>query len=174
MAAKKETTEARVRAAAPVRGSRGKTREGAFFPVSPPRAGLPHDCAEALSEIKQRIQAERQRVVMAANVAMVLFYWDIGRLILERQERAGWGAKVIDRLSAGLRAAYPDMKGLSPRNLKYMRAFTAAWPDRKIVQEPLARIPWYHHIALMEKCRTPEERIWYVRQSADRRRVRVA
>ena len=98
---------------------------------------------------------------------MVLLYWDIGRMILERQDRAGWGAKVIDRLSADLRAAYPDMKGLSPRNLKYMRAFAAAWPGRAIVQEVLARIPWYHHIVLMEKCRSPEERLWYARQSAE-------
>ena len=112
MAAKKETTEARVRAAAPARGSRGKTREGAFFPVSPLRAGLPRDYAETLSAIKQRIQAERQRVVMAANAAMVLFYWDIGRMILERQERAGWGAKVIDRLSADLRAGLPGHEGV--------------------------------------------------------------
>jgi predicted nuclease of restriction endonuclease-like (RecB) superfamily len=167
MAARKKTAKAPVRAAAPARGSRGKAREGAFFPVSPPRAGLPRDYAETLSEIKQRIQAERLRVVMAANAAMVLLYWDIGQTILERQEHAGWGAKVIDRLSADLRAAYPDMKGLSPRNLKYMRAFAAAWPGRAIVQEVLARIPWYHHIALMEKCRTPEERLWYARQSAE-------
>lgn len=167
MAARKKTAKTPVRAAAPARGSRGKTREGASFPVSPPRAGLPRDYAETLGEIKQRIQAERLRVVLAANTAMVLLYWDIGRMILDRQERAGWGAKVIDRLAADLRAAYPDMKGLSPRNLKYMRAFAAAWPERAIVQEVLARIPWYHHIALMEKCRTPEERLWYARQSAE-------
>ena len=142
-----------MRTAAQAPGSRVKTRQGAFFPVSPSRAGLPRDYAETLSEIKQRIQAERLRVVMAANAAMVLLYWDIGRMILDRQERAGWGAKVIDRLSADLRAAYPDMKGLSPRNLKYMRAFAAAWSGRAIVQEVLARAPWYHHIALMEKCR---------------------
>jgi predicted nuclease of restriction endonuclease-like (RecB) superfamily len=98
---------------------------------------------------------------------MVLLYWDIGRMILDRQEREGWGAKVVDRLSADLREAYPDMQGLSPRNLKYMRSFAAAWPERAIVQEALARIPWYHHIALMEKCRTPEERLWYARQSAE-------
>ncbi len=63
-------------------------------------------------------------------------------MILERQERAGWGAKVIDRLAADLREAYPDMKGFSPRNLKYMRAFAAAWPDAEIVQRVVARLPW--------------------------------
>jgi len=126
MAARKKTIKAPVRAAAPTRGSRGRTREGAFFPVSPPRAGLPRDYAETLSAIKRRIQQERLRVVLAANSAMVLLYWDIGRMILDRQERAGWGAKVIDRLSSDLREATPEMQGLSPRNLKYMRAFAAA------------------------------------------------
>src|SRR3972149_7681145 len=118
MAARKKTTKAPGRAAAPTRGSRGKTREGAFFPVSPPRAGLPRDYAETLSAIKRRIQQERLRVVLAANSAMVLLYWDIGRRILDRQQREGWGAKVIDRLSADLREANPEMRGLSPRNLK--------------------------------------------------------
>lgn len=111
-------------------GSRGKTREGASFPAPPPLAGLPGDYAEALAEIKQRIQQERLRVILAANSAMVLLYWDLGRMILDRQELAGWGAKVIDRLSADLREAFADMKGFSPRNLKYMRAFAASWPER--------------------------------------------
>jgi hypothetical protein len=63
-------------------------------------------------------------------------------MILERQQRAGWGAKVIDRLAADLNEAFPDMRGFSPRNLKYMRAFAAAWPDRAMVQQVAARIPY--------------------------------
>ncbi|MFA5890995.1 MAG: PDDEXK nuclease domain-containing protein [Actinomycetota bacterium] len=150
------------------RVSRGRTHPGgASFPAAPPRAGLPRGYAKTLGEIKRRIREERLRVVLAANAAMVLLYWDIGRVILDRQESEGWGAKVIDRLAADLRGAFPDMRGFSPRNLKYMRAFAAAWPDREIVQEALAQVPWYHHIALMEKCRTPEERLWYARQSAE-------
>ncbi|MDE2140807.1 MAG: hypothetical protein KGL74_03675 [Elusimicrobia bacterium] len=82
-----------------------------------------------LPALKQRIGQERQRVVFSANVAMVALYWDVGRAILERQDQKGWGSKVIDRLSHDLHAAYPEMKGFSPRNLKYMRAFAAAWPD---------------------------------------------
>jgi hypothetical protein len=74
-------------------------------------------------------------MVMAANSSMVLLYWDIGRMILVRQEKEGWEAKVIDRLFADLRDAFPKMHGLSPRNLKYMRAFAAAWSDREIVQQ---------------------------------------
>lgn len=148
------------------RKSRGRRREDASFPVPPVTGELPEGYAAILGEIKERIRAERLRVVMAANVAMVILYWDIGRMILDRQEKEGWGAKVIDRLSADLRKAFPDMQGLSPRNLKYMRAFAAAWPQKEIVQEPLAQIPWYHHIALLQKCRSREERLWYARQSA--------
>jgi predicted nuclease of restriction endonuclease-like (RecB) superfamily len=143
-------------------GSRGKTREGASFPAPPPPAGLPGDYAEALAEIKQRIQQERLRVVLAANSAMVLLYWDLGRMILDRQERAGWGAKVIDRLSADLRQAFADMKGFSPRNLKYMRAFAAAWPERAIVQQLAAQIPWFHNCLLLDRVADPAARQWYI------------
>jgi predicted nuclease of restriction endonuclease-like (RecB) superfamily len=150
------------------RVSRGRVHPaGVSFPVAPPPSTTPSGYAKAFGEIKRRVQQERLRVVLAANTAMVRLYWDIGRVILDRQESEGWGAKVIDRLATDLRAAFPDMKGFSPRNLKYMRAFAAAWPERAIVQEPLARIPWFHHIALMEKCSTPEVRLWYARRSAE-------
>ena len=161
MARKRERGEAENRLAL------GRQREEARFPAAPARAGLPRDYADALGAIKRRIQEERLRVGLAANAAMVLLYWDIGRMILERQDRAGWGAKVIDRLAADLREAFPDMKGFSPRNLKYMRAFAAAWPERAIVQEALAQIPWYHHIALLEKLDGPAERLWYARQAME-------
>lgn len=127
---------------------------------------LPTGYAEILTDLKARIARERVRVVMSANAAMVLLYWDIGQVILQRQRVEGWGAKVVDRLSADLREAFPDMKGLSPRNLKYMRTFAEAWPDRAIVQEVLAQIPWYHHIALLDKLDDPEQRLWYARRSA--------
>jgi predicted nuclease of restriction endonuclease-like (RecB) superfamily len=170
LAARKKTAETpAVRAgSAPARASRGRTHPGgASFPVAPGRSELPRGYAKTLGEIKQRIQHERLRVVLSANSAMVLLYWDIGRMILDRQERAGWGARVIDRLAADLHEAFPDMKGFSPRNLKYMRALAAAWPERAIVQEALARIPWYHHIALLEKLDDPIERLWYARQAME-------
>ena len=74
--------------------------------------------------------------------------------------RAGVGAKVVDRLSHDLRDEFPDLNGFSPRNLKYMRKFAEIWPEREIVQEALARITWYHNLALMEKCKNPEDRLW--------------
>lgn len=73
----------------------------------------------------------------------------------------GWGAKVIDRLSFDLREQFPEMKGFSPRNLKYMRAFATAWPKREIVQEALAQLTWYQNLVLLEKLKTHEHRLWY-------------
>jgi len=144
---------------------RGRTREDASFPVRPAAHDMPHDYALMLEELKTRIQEERLRVVLSANAAMVLLYWDIGRVILDRQQREGWGAKVIDRLSTDLRQAFPDMRGLSPRNLKYMRAFASAWPERQIVQEGLAQITWYHNIALLERLGDSQTRLWYAQKT---------
>jgi predicted nuclease of restriction endonuclease-like (RecB) superfamily len=126
---------------------------------------LPASYATTFAELKTRIEAERLRVVLVANSAMVLLYWDVGRVILARQESEGWGAKVVDRLAADLTRAFPDMRGLSPRNLRYMRAFAAAWPNREIVQATLAGLTWYHNLALLEKLSTPEERLWYARKA---------
>jgi len=147
------------------RGQRGRTDRGATFPVAPAPAEAPPDYASLLSEIKQHIARERVRVVLASNAAMVVLYWDIGQRILDKQQAHGWGARIIDRLSADLRAAFPDMKGFSPRNLKYMRAFAQAWPERPIVQTAVAQLTWSHNVVLLEKLATAEQRLWYARQT---------
>lgn len=127
---------------------------------------MPSGYGGMLREIKERMRQARLRTVLAANASMVMAYWEVGRVILARQQEQGWGAKVIDRLSADLREAFPDMQGLSPRNLKYMRAFAAAWPDEAIVQGALAQIGWYQNIALLDKLDTPGERLWYAQKAA--------
>lgn len=75
---------------------------------------------------------------------------------------------MIDRLSADLRQRFPGARGYSPRNLKYMRAFAAAWPDREVVQESLAQLPWYHQIALIEKLDSTDQRLWYAAAALDK------
>jgi predicted nuclease of restriction endonuclease-like (RecB) superfamily len=147
------------------RKQRGGVDREVMFPVAPVAAESPASYAEVLADLKQRIGHERLRVVMASNAAMVMLYWDIGQRILDKQNSEGWGARVIDRLSADLREAFPDMKGFSPRNLKYMRGFAAAWPEREIVQAPLAQLTWYHNLALLEKLDDPEQRLWYARRA---------
>ena len=128
---------------------------------------LPPDYAAWLAELKTRIHNAQQRATLAVNRELVLLYWQIGRDILERQAREGWGAKVIERLAQDLRNAFPEMKGFSPRNLKYMRSFAEAWPDESIVQEVLAQLPWYHQLALLDKLNTADERRWYAAKAIE-------
>lgn len=111
-----------------------------------------------LSELKGRIHNAQQRATLAVNRKLVLLYWQIGRDILTRQAEQGWGAKVIERLANDLRAAFPDMKGFSPRNLKYMRAFAEAWPDKPFVQQAAAQLPWGHNLVLLDRLPGPKTR----------------
>ncbi|MBE2293331.1 MAG: DUF1016 domain-containing protein [Phycisphaerales bacterium] len=124
-------------------------------------APAPEGYVDWLAELKSRIHSAQQRATLVVNRELVLLYWQIGRDILRHQAQQGWGAKVIDRLAHDLRIAFPNMKGFSPRNLKYMRAFAEAWPDAEFVQAVLAQLPWYHHLALLNKLDSPENRRWY-------------
>jgi len=128
---------------------------------------LPTGYASWHDEVKTRIRGAQVRSAVAVNAELVLLYWSIGRDILARQQKEGWGAQVIDRLSADLRTAFPEIKGLSSRNLKYMRAFAEAWPDRRIVQGPLAQLTWFHNLALLEKLDRAEQRLWYARRAVE-------
>jgi predicted nuclease of restriction endonuclease-like (RecB) superfamily len=152
---------------ADARSVRGSRKDAVSFPVPPPALESPAGYAEALAEIKGRIQSERLRAVMAANSAMILLYWDIGRLILDRQQRQGWGARVIDRLSADLRADFPDLTGLSPRNLLFMRSFAAAYQESEMVKQLVSQLPWGHIIRLLQGVKEPDIRHWYIKASIE-------
>lgn len=121
----------------------------------------PEGYADWLADLKGRIHTAQQRATLAVNRELVLLYWQIGRDILARQAEQGWGTKVIERLAHDLRAAFPEMKGFSPRNLKYMRAFAQAWPDAEFVQQAVAQLPWGHNLVLLDRLNTPAERCWY-------------
>lgn len=117
--------------------------------AEPPPVSLlpvPGGYAEWLTELKSCIYAAQQRTALAANRELVRLYWQIGRDILERQAREGWGAKVIERLAHDLRTAFPDMKGFSRANLMSMRAFAEAWPDESFIQQAVGHLPWGHNL----------------------------
>ncbi len=120
-----------------------------------------------VGDLKKRIAESRHRASLSVNRELILLYWGIGRDILIRQGREGWGAKVIDRLAVDLGRAFPEMTGLSARNLKYMRAFADAWPDGEFVQRVVAQLPWGHNVSLLDTVKVPEERAWYARQTIE-------
>lgn len=120
-----------------------------------------------LQELKSRIRSAQVKAAIAVNQELIVLYWQIGRDIVERQQIQGWGAKVIDQLAKDLKREFPDMTGLSVRNLKYMRSFAEAYPRLEIVQRSVAQLPWRHNIALLEKVKKPTERIWYAQKALE-------
>ena len=117
-----------------------------------------------IENIKREIKAAQYRAVVHANADMLLLYHDIGCVI---NEHKSWGNKFIDNLATDLRMAFPESKGYSVRNLKYMAKFAETYPDREFVQTVSAQIPWSHNIAILEKVKEPEQRIWYIRKTAE-------
>lgn len=125
------------------------------------RVSVPADYGRWLAALKSRIEGARAQAALAANAELVSLYHHIGTEILARQERHGWGAKVIDRLSADLSDAFPEMRGFSTRNLKYMKAFAESCPDARIGQQPAAQLPWFHVVVLLTKVADAATREWY-------------
>jgi predicted nuclease of restriction endonuclease-like (RecB) superfamily len=118
------------------------------------------------SSLKQRVEASRYKAALQVNQELVLLYHYIGTQILKSQDEHGWGAKVIDQLSSDLKSAFPEMRGFSTRNLKYMRKFAQEYSEDEFVQEPLAQLTWYHHQTLLDKVSDKEERLFYIRETA--------
>ncbi|HWO40096.1 MAG TPA: PDDEXK nuclease domain-containing protein [Candidatus Acidoferrum sp.] len=118
-----------------------------------------------LQELKDRIRLAQVRAALSVNRELVVLYWSIGRDILNRQADEGWGTKIIDRLSEDLTKAFPDMRGFRARNLKYMRAFAEAYPDKEFVQQVVAQLPWGHQVRILDTLKDAKHREWYIRQA---------
>lgn len=124
------------------------------------------DYTELLEHLKAEIRTARLRATLGANAEMLLLYWKIGTSILEKETQAGWGKKIVEKLSTDLKLEFPDMQGISYRNLRYMKRFAKEYPNSSILQVSLAKLPWYHHITLLEKVKDPQIRLLYVEEVA--------
>ena len=128
---------------------------------------LPSDYGRWIQSIKDRVRNAQFRAMVAVNVELMLLYWDIGRAILDRQAAEGWGTKVVQRIATDLAAEFPGAKGFSLRNLKYMRAFAEAWPNREFVQQVVAQISWGNNVVLLDRVKDIEQRKAYARLAAE-------
>jgi len=124
-------------------------------------AVLPKNYTAVLEAVKARIRAAQLKAVLAVNHELVSLYWHIGKDIIERQDKEGWGSKVVERLAKDLYREFPGMGGFSRSNLLYMRAFAEAYPKVSIVQQLVGQIPWGHNVLLLSKVKKPEQRLWY-------------
>lgn len=152
------------------------------------------DYAELLTDIKHQVKQSQLKAVVSANSQMLYVYWYIGNNILKMQKEQGWGAKVIEQLAKDLKQEFPEQKGFSVRNLKYMQKFAEEYPiefmqqlaaqdlilehnlkvqqpaaqmEELFMQVSIARIPWFHHCVLMDKIKDTKERLWYIDQTIE-------
>lgn len=120
-----------------------------------------------LQEIKNRIKTTRLRVSLAANQEIIKFYWEIGKLIINKQKTSNWGDKLIDALAVDLKKSFPDTQGFSRSNLHSMKKFTETYPTLEIVQALPGQLPWTHNLVLLEQVAISEARQWYAQQTLE-------
>ncbi|MGC8540962.1 MAG: PDDEXK nuclease domain-containing protein [Phycisphaerae bacterium] len=153
------------------------------------------DYPSLLKRVKECIRHAQSRAIMLANSEMIHLYWNVGRLLIERQASQGWGAGVLRRLAHDLLNELPEVKGFSERNLKLMTQFCREYPhllpigqqavaqlpsgehsgnprtkpahdkDFTIRQQAVAQLPWGHNVLLMQRIKSPAIRLWYMRET---------
>lgn len=128
---------------------------------------IPEDYVTWFSELKTQIRTARLKASLAVNSELIRLYWRIGNEIVQRRASQSWGAKVLDRLAKDLRAEFPDMRGLSLSNLKYMARFAEAWPDGLFGQQLADQIPWFHNCVIVEKLKDRQIREWYIKKTIE-------
>ena len=127
--------------------------------------GKPQDYPRLLTEIKERIRSAQYEALKAVNKELVGLYWDIGRMIVERQDVEGWGKAVVEQLAADLRAEFPGVGGFSASNLWRMKAFFDAYTGLEKLAPLVREIGWSHNLAILERCKDPLEREFYLRMT---------
>lgn len=148
------------------------------------------DYPNLLSQIKSRIRLAQTKAAFAANSELLLLYWDVGRILSDKQAKQGWGARVYQQLSLDIKNEISEIKGFSERNLKLMAQFYREYPkfgqfgqqpvaqikdslppsniliiQENLVQQLVARLPWGHNIVLIQKLKDQEKRRWYMEQT---------
>ncbi len=127
--------------------------------------GVPDDYAALLVQVKKRVRSAQYEALKTVNKELVGLYWDIGRLILERQANADHGAAIAERLAIDLQREFPGISGFSRRNIFYMREFHLAYRDLPKVQPLVAQIGWSHNLVIFQRCKDPLEREFYIRMT---------
>ena len=126
---------------------------------------LPGDYASLLSEVKERIRSAQYEALRTANKELVALYWDIGAMITRRQNAEGWGKSVVERLANDLQQEFPGVKGFSVQNLWYMRQFYQEYHGSPKLQPLVGEIAWSHNLIIVQRCKDPLEREFYIRMT---------
>lgn len=121
--------------------------------------------AGLLALVKGRVRAAQYAALRVVNTELVGLYWDIGRMIVDRQQEGGWGKSVVERLAVDLQQEFPGIRGFSVQNLWYMRQFYLEYHAYERLQPLVGEIAWSHNLAIMSKCKDPLQREFYIRMA---------
>ena len=122
------------------------------------------DYISVANDIKAQIRAAQRRVLLTANSELFTLYWNIGKVI---NENSAWGNKFVENLARDIKLDFPDAKGYSVRNLKYMAKFSKTFTDFEIVQTLSAQLTWSHNTALLDKVKGVDVFLWYAERNSE-------
>jgi len=126
---------------------------------------LPDDYVALLVEVKERVRASQYKALRVVNKELVALYWDIGEMLVRRQRAGSRGDAVVKQLARDLQTEFPGVSGYSWRNLFYMSEFYAAYRDLPKLQPLVATIGWSHNLVILQRCKDPQEREFYIRMT---------
>ena len=143
-----------------------------------------------LIDLKSKIKQNQIKAALAVNSQLIILYWDLGKQIAEKQEKAKWGTGFIDQLSKDLKLEFPDIGGFSRSNLFAMKKFYLFYNQKntivqqvvgqlqnEIVQQPVGqienidktalflKIPWSHNLVIIEKLNNEKEVLFYIQET---------
>lgn len=125
----------------------------------------PQNYGSLLGEIKKRIRSAQYEAMRTVNRQLIGLYWDIGRMIVEKQKQEKWGRAVVEKLAADLRAEFPGIRGFSADNIWRMRMFYLAYHEKEKLAQLVPEIGWGHNILIMQKCKDDLQREFYIRMA---------
>ena len=117
-----------------------------------------------MEDIKKQIKTAQQRAILNANTELIALYWNIGKSINKHKT---WGGKFIQNLARDIKSSFPNQRGFSTRNLQYMAQFASIYNNLEFTQQPVAQLPWRHHIVLMNRVKNNNERKWYIARTIE-------
>jgi len=126
---------------------------------------IPTDYFTLLRDIKERIHSPQYAALKAVNKELISLYWDIGRVIVERQQGDTWGKSVVEQLAIDLQKEFPGIQGFSTRNIWYMRNFCHTYAGNEKLQPMVAEIGWTHNLLILDRCKDDLEREFYIRMT---------
>lgn len=133
--------------------------------LEPQTAPLPSEYGPLLAEIKERVRSAQLAAFRAVNKELVAMYWDIGKMIAERQRGETWGKSVVEKLADDLHAEFPGIGGFSASNLWRMRLFYETYMAAEKLAPLVREIAWSHNLVILERCKDPLEREFYIRMT---------